>query len=52
VKNSTVGGADIRAVLYSFVEFMQGGLEEASIVRLDDLGSLRVSINSNDEATA
>lgn len=51
-QNSTVGGADIRAVLYSLVEVMQHGLEEGSIVRLGDLGSLRISISSNGEATA
>jgi len=50
-QNSTVGGADIRAVLYSLVEVMQDGLEEGSIVRLGDLGSLRVSISSKGEAT-
>jgi len=49
-KNSTVGGADIRAVLYSLVEIMQDGLEEGSIVRLGDLGSLRVSIRSAGES--
>jgi predicted histone-like DNA-binding protein len=48
-KNSTVGGADIRAVLYSLVEIMQDGLEEGAIVRLGDLGSLRISISSNGE---
>jgi len=48
-QNSTVGGADIRAVLYAMVEVMQDGLEEGSIVRLGDLGSLRVSISSNGE---
>ncbi len=48
-QNSTVGGADIRAVLYALVEVMQDGLEEGSIVRLGELGSLRVSISSNGE---
>ena len=48
-QNSTVGGADIRAVLYSMVEVMQDGLEEGSIVRLGDLGSLRISISSTGE---
>lgn len=50
-QNSTVGGADIRAVLYSMVEVMQDGLSEGAIVRLGDLGSLRVSISSNGEAS-
>jgi len=51
-KNSTVGGADIRAVLYSLVEVMQDALDEGSIVRLGDLGSLRVSISSSGEESA
>ena len=50
-QNSTVGGADIRAVLYSMVEVMQDGLEEGAIVRLGDLGSLRLSISSSGEET-
>ncbi|MCU4154573.1 DNA-binding protein [Carboxylicivirga sp. A043] len=49
-KISTVGGADIRAVLYSLVDVMQDGLEEGAIVRLGDLGSLRISISSNGES--
>ncbi|MBS2210174.1 HU family DNA-binding protein [Carboxylicivirga mesophila] len=48
-KISTVGGADIRAVLYALVDVMTDGLEEGAIVRLGDLGSLRVSISSNGE---
>ena len=50
-RTSTVGGADIRAVLYSLVETIQDGLEEGAIVRLGELGSLRISIGSNGEAT-
>lgn len=50
-QNSTVGGADIRAVLYAMVEVMQDSLEEGEIVRLGELGSLRVSISSNGEAS-
>ncbi|RUT79615.1 HU family DNA-binding protein [Ancylomarina longa] len=50
-QNSTVGGADIRAVLYAMVEVMQDALDEGSIVRLGDLGSLRVSISSNGETS-
>lgn len=49
-KNSTVGGADIRAVLYSLVEVMQDALDDGSIVRLGELGSLRISISSTGEA--
>jgi len=48
-QSSTVGGADIRAVLYSMVEVMQDALEEGTIVRLGDLGSLRIGISSNGE---
>ncbi len=51
-KNSTVGGADIRAVLYAMVETMQDAMEDGQIVRLGDLGSLRVSVSSNGEDTA
>lgn len=51
-QTSTVGGADIRAVLYSLVQIMTDGLEEGSIVRLGDLGSLRIGISSNGEASA
>ncbi|MGQ1783819.1 MULTISPECIES: HU family DNA-binding protein [unclassified Saccharicrinis] len=50
-RTSTVGGADIRAVLYSLVENIQDGLEEGAIVRLGELGSLRISIGSNGEET-
>ena len=49
-KNSTVGGADIRAVLYAMVDLMRDELEDGAIVRLGDLGSLRISISSNGEA--
>jgi len=51
-KNSTVGGADIRAVLYAMVEMMQESLEDGQIVRLGDLGSLRVNISSKGEIEA
>ena len=51
-KSSTVSGADIRAVLYAMVEAMEGALENGQIVRMGDLGSLRVSLSSNGEATA
>ena len=50
-QSSTVGGADIRAVLYSMVEVMQDALEEGTIVRLGDLGSLRIGISSSGEVT-
>ena len=48
-KISTVSGADIRAVLYAMVDVMKDGLSEGQIVRLGDLGSLRISISSNGE---
>lgn len=51
-QTSTVSGADIRAVLYAMVETMQDALSDGQIVRLGDLGSLRISISSNGEATA
>lgn len=51
-QTSTVSGADIRAVLYAMVETMQDALEDGQIVRLGDLGSLRISISSNGEETA
>ncbi len=51
-QSSTVGGADIRAVLYSMVQTMQDALEDGQIVRLGDLGSLRVSISSKGEEKA
>ncbi|MDR2815907.1 MAG: hypothetical protein LBB62_04300 [Proteiniphilum sp.] len=45
-KISTVNGADIRAVLYAMVEEAVAGLSDGRIVRLGDLGSLRVTISS------
>ncbi|WP_167619308.1 HU family DNA-binding protein [Maribellus sediminis] len=51
-KVSTVSGADIRAVLYAMVDVMKDALSDGQIVRLGDLGSLRISISSNGEATA
>jgi len=51
-KISTVSGADIRAVLYALVDVMQTSLSEGQIVRLGELGSLRVGISSEGKATA
>jgi predicted histone-like DNA-binding protein len=51
-KISTVSGADIHAVLYALVDVMQTSLSEGQIVRLGELGSLRVSLNSEGRATA
>ncbi len=45
-KISTVSGADIRAVLYALVDVSIDNLPKGAIVRLGDLGSLRVSISS------
>jgi predicted histone-like DNA-binding protein len=46
-KISTVSGADIRAVLYALVDTITDSLGEGRIVRLGELGSLRVSISSD-----
>lgn len=45
-KISTVSGADIRAVLYALVDVMQTSLSDGQIVRLGELGSMRVSLSS------
>ena len=45
-KTSTVSGADIRAVLYAMVEESVLGLSEGRIIRLGELGSLRITISS------
>ena len=50
-KTSTVSGADIRAVLYAMVEEAVMGLSEGRIIRLGDLGSLRITINSEGRDT-
>lgn len=50
-KISTVSGADIRAVVYTMVDVMKDALADGQIVRLGDLGSLRISISSNPEDT-
>ena len=46
-KISTVSGADIRAVLYALADVAADELADSNIVRLGDLGSLRVSISSH-----
>lgn len=51
-KISTVSGADIRAVVYAMVDVMKDALAEGKIVRLGDLGSLRISLSSNGEDAA
>lgn len=46
-KISTVSGTDIRAVLYALVDVAVDELADSNIVRLGDLGSLRVSLSSS-----
>lgn len=43
---STVHGTDIRAVLYALVSVAKSLLKEGKIVRLGELGSLRISVSS------
>ena len=45
-KISTVSGADIRAVLYALVDVITDDLANGLIVRIGDLGSLRLSLSS------
>lgn len=45
-KMSTVSGADIRAVLYALVDVIYEDLQNSQIVRLGDLGSLRLNVSS------
>ncbi len=51
-KISTVSGADIRAVLYALVDVSIDNLAKGTIIRLGDLGSLRVSLSSEGQAAA
>jgi predicted histone-like DNA-binding protein len=51
-KICTVSGADIRAVLYALVDVSVDSLADGTIVRLGDLGSLRISISSEGKAKA
>ena len=50
-RKSTLSGADIRAVLYAMVEQAVDGLSEGRIIRLGDLGSLRITLNSEGRDT-
>jgi predicted histone-like DNA-binding protein len=50
-KVSTVSGADIRAVLYAMVDTTNDMLADGKIVRLGELGSLRVSFGSSGHET-
>ena len=51
-KTSTVNGADIRAVLYAMVEEAVSGLSDGRIIRLGELGSLRITLSSEGKDTA
>jgi predicted histone-like DNA-binding protein len=51
-KISTVSGADIRGVLYATVDVVTDDLANGMIVRIGDLGSLRMSFSSEGFATA
>ncbi len=48
-KISTVSGADIRGVIYALVDVITSDMADGKIVRLGELGSLRVSISSSGE---
>ncbi len=50
-KISTVSGADIRAVLYALVDVMTDELANGRIVRIGDLGDMRVSVSSEGAET-
>ena len=50
-KTSTVNGADIRAVLYAMVEEAVVGLSDGRIIRLGDLGSIRITLSSEGKNT-
>lgn len=45
-KRCTVTGADIRAVVYALVDVAIENLTQGHIVRLGDLGSLRITLSS------
>jgi predicted histone-like DNA-binding protein len=51
-KICTVSGADIHAVLYALVDVAVDGLGEGAIIRLGELGSMRVTLNSEGRPTA
>ena len=51
-KISTVSGADIRAVLYALLDVTADELAKSKIVRLGDIGSLKVSVSSHGYETA
>ena len=47
-----MNGADIRAVVYALVEETINSLNEGHIVRLGDLGSLRITLSSEGKYTS
>lgn len=49
---STVSGADIRAVIYALVDVSKELLKDGKIVRLGELGSLRIGVTSKAEDSA
>ena len=51
-KISTVSGADIRAVLYALVDVSIDGLSRGAIVRMGELGNLRITLSSDGKLTA
>jgi predicted histone-like DNA-binding protein len=51
-KICTVSGADVRAVLYALVDVSVEGLEDCVIIRLGDLGSIRITLSSEGRETA
>jgi predicted histone-like DNA-binding protein len=51
-KATIVNGADIRAVVYAMVEEAVTGLSKGRIIRLGDLGSLRITLSSEGKDTA
>jgi predicted histone-like DNA-binding protein len=50
-KICTVSGADIRAVLYALVDVSIDGLSRGAIIRMGDLGSLRITLSSEGKLT-
>lgn len=51
-KICTVSGADVRAVLYALVDVAVDNLANGTIIRLGDLGSMRISLSSEGLPTA
>lgn len=51
-KRSTINGADIRAVLYGLSDITKEAMANGEIIRLDGIGSFRVSFSSEGKDTA